>query len=147
MALICGGVITRIFQISTSKNAPSCMANSYGTPTGLHELADLIGETAPEGMVFKGRIATGQHFSEFPDEEQQNNLITSRILRLRGLELGKNGGDGCDSYDRYIYIHGTNHEDRIGQPFSGGCIELRNKDVIELFDLVEGSDLVWICDT
>jgi lipoprotein-anchoring transpeptidase ErfK/SrfK len=72
-------------------------------------------------------------------------LITSRILRLRGLEIGKNCGKGRDSYDRYIYIHGSNHEDRISQPFSGGCVEMLNADVIELFDQVDEGDLIWIC--
>ena len=94
-------------------------------------------------MVFKGRVPT-THFSEFPTEEQQKNLITTRIIRIRGLELGHNSGSGCDSYDRYVYIHGTNHEDRIGQPFSGGCIEMRNAEVIELFDTVSENDLLYI---
>lgn len=72
------------------------------------------------------------------------NLITTRILRLRGLETGYNAGQGCDSYERYVYIHGTNHEDRIGEPFSGGCVELRNAEMLELFDAVREGDLVWI---
>ncbi len=97
-------------------------------------------------MVFKGRVATGKHFSEYSAEEQAGNLITTRILRLRGLEHGKNAGDGCDSYQRYIYIHGSNHEERIGEPFSGGCVEMLNADVIELFNWAESGDLVWICD-
>ncbi len=94
-------------------------------------------------MVFKGRVPV-KHFSEFSEEEQAANLITSRIIRIRGLEPGKNSGEGCDSYARYVYIHGTNHEDRIGQPFSGGCVEMLNRDVVELFDLVAESNLLWI---
>jgi lipoprotein-anchoring transpeptidase ErfK/SrfK len=89
-------------------------------------------------------VPTGKLFPEYDGEEAERNLITSRILRLRGLEPGHNAGLGCDSYDRYIYIHGTNHEERIGQPFSGGCVEMRNTEVIELFESVEGGDLVWI---
>ena len=134
----------RFFAISTSKNPPSCEADSYGTPLGLHALADKIGDGEPLGMVFKGRVPTGQHFAEFPEEEQGRNLITTRIIRLRGLEAGKNSGQGCDSYERYVYIHGTNHEDRIGEPFSGGCVELRNTEVVELFDAVSEGDHVWI---
>ena len=136
--------IKQRYRISTSANPPSCIANSFGTPTGLHQIADHIGADAAAGMVFKGRVATGQLYAEYPSEEQKNNLITSRILRLRGLELGHNNGEGCDSYERYIYIHGSNHEDRIGQPFSGGCVEMFNTDVIELFDQVQRGDLVWI---
>jgi hypothetical protein len=95
-------------------------------------------------MVFKGRLPTGLCFHALPADEAAGNLITSRILRLRGLEPGKNSGADCDSYARYIYIHGTNHEDRIGRPFSGGCVEMRNADVIRLFERVSSGDLVWI---
>lgn len=143
LALINDGKLQRLFSVSTSKNPPSCIENSFGTPMGLHALADKIGNGAPEGMVFKGRVAQS-HFSEFSAEEQQRNLITTRIIRLRGLEPGYNSGEGCDSYDRYVYIHGTNHEDRIGQPFSGGCIEMYNAEVIELFDTVDEGDLLSI---
>lgn len=144
MALINGEQLVESFSISTSKNTPSCEAESFGTPTGLHCIGDKIGAEAATGMVFKGRQPTGQLFHEVPAEAATGNLITSRILRLRGLEPGKNSGRGCDSYARYIYIHGTNHEDRIGQPFSGGCVEMRNADVIRLFEMVEPGDLVWI---
>ena len=132
-----------VLPVSTSKNPPSCVAESYGTPHGLHAIADRIGEGEPEGTVFKGRVPQG-HYRDLPEAEQSRNLITSRILRLRGLQARKNCGRVCDSYDRYIYIHGTNHEDRIGEPFSGGCIELRNKAMIQLFNKVATGDLVWI---
>jgi lipoprotein-anchoring transpeptidase ErfK/SrfK len=72
------------------------------------------------------------------------NLITTRILRLRGLEDGVNRGNGIDSYDRYIYIHGTNHEDRIGSPSSSGCLQLANQDVLQLHDLAEEGMHLWI---
>ena len=121
------------------------MENSFGTPLGLHALADKIGDGELEGMVFKGRVAQS-HFSTFTPEEQQKNLITTRIIRMRGLEPGYNSGPGCDTYDRYVYIHGTNHEDRIGQPFSGGCIEMYNAEVIELFNLVDEGDILSITD-
>lgn len=145
MAQVFEGQIERLFPISTSKKPPSCVADSYGTPTGLHVIADRIGDGQPAGMVFKGR-APVKHFSEFSDCDQSGNLITTRILRLRGLEIGKNSGEGCDSYKRYIYIHGTNHEHRIGEPFSGGCIEMLNEEVIELFDSQQEGDLVWISE-
>jgi len=144
LALVHHAAVAKVYQISTSKNPPSNKADSYGTPVGLHAIADKIGGDQIEGMVFKGRIATGQHFSAYSDADAARNLITSRILRLRGLEPGKNAGPGCDSYERYIYIHGTNHEERIGQPFSGGCVEMRNAEVIDLFNTVASGDLVWI---
>lgn len=119
------------------------MENSFGTPLGLHALADKIGDGEPEGMVFKGRVAQS-HFSRLTVEDQQKNLITTRIIRLRGLEPGYNSGPGCDTYDRYVYIHGTNHENRIGQPFSGGCIEMCNSEIIDLFSKVNEGDILSI---
>jgi len=145
LVIIENDTLQRTFSISTSKNPPSCTENSFGTPLGIHALADKIGDGEPIGMVFKGRVPTS-HFSELPEEEQKKNLITTRIIRIRGLEEGYNSGKECDSYDRYVYIHGTNHEDRIGEPFSGGCIELANVEVIELFDTVAEGDLLAIVE-
>jgi len=48
-----------------------------------------------------------------------------------------NAGPGIDSYDRSIYLHGTNQEQLLGEPASHGCIRLSNRDVMELYDLVE----------
>lgn len=147
MGVFENGKLIKQYTVSTSKNPPSCVADSFGTPSGLHAIADKIGADAPEGMVFKGRVATGQHFSEVSKADATRSLITSRILRMRGLEPGKNSGDGCDTYDRYVYIHGTNKEELIGQPASAGCVQLRNREMIELFDRVESGDLVWIDDS
>jgi len=147
MARFEGNQLRACYTVSTSLQAPSCVADSSGTPTGLHAIADKIGQDQPVGMVFKGRVPTGKLFSEYSGAVAAGNLITSRILRLRGLEPCHNAGPGCDSYARYIYIHGTNHEDRIGQPFSGGCVEMRNPEVIELFNHMETGDLVWILET
>jgi len=95
-------------------------------------------------MVFRGRIPTGKRYWEENDVEQEKNLITTRILRLQGLEDGHNAGPGIDSFDRYIYVHGTNHEDRLGTPTSGGCVLLSNRDVEELFESVDLGSLVLI---
>ena len=130
--------------ISTSRRPPSNARDSLGTPRGLHEIAERIGDGQPPGVVFKARVPTGRHYSEFTDAGP--NLITSRILWLRGLEPGVNLGGNVDSHQRYIYIHGTNHEERIGEPFSGGCVLMRNLDVIELYDQVRAGDQVWIGD-
>jgi hypothetical protein len=89
-------------------------------------------------------VPTGRHFSELPAAEQQKNLITTRILWLRGLEPGTNAGGDVDTHSRYIYLHGTNHENRIGQPASAGCVLLRNLDIIELYEEVRVGDQVWI---
>ena len=138
------GVLAKSYVVSTSLRPPSNIKNSLGTPTGLHEIAERIGAGQPAGMVFKSRTSTGRHFSEFDEPEASRQLITSRILWLRGLEAGVNRGGEVDSFDRYIYIHGTNHEDRLGKPMSAGCVEMRNLDVIELCDEVRTGDLVFI---
>jgi hypothetical protein len=132
--------------VSTSRRPPSNVKASLGTPRGLHQIAEKIGAGAPPGTVFKGRANLGRHFNEYSDEENARNLITTRILWLRGLEPGLNAGGEVDTYGRYIYIHGTNHEDRLGSPFSGGCIEMNNLEIIGLFDEVRTGDMVWIED-
>ena len=144
LALVEDGEVAAHYPISTSKCPPSCVVDSYGTPDGLHMIAEKIGAEAPSGMVFKGRQPIGHCYQTLEASANAENLITSRILRLAGLDSGKNAGDGVDSFDRYIYIHGTNHEERIGEPFSRGCIEMKNDAVIELFDRVDEGDLVWI---
>jgi len=141
------GGLVQAWPVSTSRRPPSNIADSLGTPRGLHEIAERIGAGAPPGMVFRGRIPTGRHFGEYPEEEQARiNFITTRILWLRGLEPGYNAGPGVDSHQRYIYIHGTNHEERIGIPASGGCIQMRNLDVIDLYERVRAGDQVLIGD-
>lgn len=124
------------------KNPPSCVENSLGTPDGLHCVAEKYGHDAPSGMTFKGRIATGLKYWECSEED--GNKITSRILWLRGLEPGKNAGPGCDTYHRYIYIHGTNQEENFDQATSHGCVILKNADVIDLFTATAEGTLVWI---
>jgi hypothetical protein len=138
------GKLVRAFAVSTSLRPASNVKGSLGTPLGLHVVAEKIGHGQPPGVVFRSRMPTGRHFGEFSEEENRKNLITTRILWLQGLEPGVNQGGEVDSHDRYIYIHGTNHEERIGMPQSAGCVLMRNLDVIELFDEVRVGDQVWI---
>jgi hypothetical protein len=141
------GQLVRSFAISTSKRPPSNMKGSLGTPRGLHQIAERMGAGQPAGMVFKGRVPLGRHFSEFEeDPSDKGNLITTRILWLSGLEPAINQGGDVDTYNRYVYIHGTNREAHIGQPQSGGCVLMRNLDIIELYDEVRTGDRVLIVD-
>jgi hypothetical protein len=139
-----GGVLQKSYAVSTSRRPPSNVKHSLGTPCGLHEIAERIGAGQPPGMVFKSRVSTGKHFSELPDASSETNLITSRILWLRGLEPEVNIGGEVDTYNRYIYIHGTNHEARIGEPLSAGCVLMRNLDIVELYEQVRHGDHVMI---
>lgn len=139
------GEIVGSYIVSTSLRPPSNIKASLGTPRGLHEIAERIGAGQPPGMVFKARVPTGRHFSEFGEAENvANNFVTTRILWLRGLEPGLNRGGEVDSYERYIYIHGTNHEDRLGQPQSAGCVLLNALELIALYDEVRVGDQVLI---
>lgn len=140
------GVLVKSYVISTSKRPPSNLKDSLGTPRGLHEIAERVGAGQPPGMVFKSRVPTGRHYSELSDASQNDNLITGRILWLRGLEPGVNRGGNVDTYERYVYIHGTNHEDRIGEPLSSGCVLMRNQEIVELHEQVRTGDLVFITD-
>jgi hypothetical protein len=140
------GSLVKSYAVSTSKRPPSNVKQSLGTPRGLHEIAERIGAGQPPGMVFKSRIPTGQHYSEVPNADNETNLITSRILWLRGLEPGTNRGGDVDTHERYIYLHGTNHETRIGEGMSAGCVLMRNLDIVELYEQVRTGDLVYIAD-
>ena len=140
------GKLVKSYAVSTSKRPPSNVKGSLGTPCGMHEIAERIGDGQPPGMVFKSRVPTGRHFSEFPDADTNTNFITTRILWLRGLEPGVNQGGDVDTHARYVYIHGTNHEQRIGERMSAGCVLMRNTEIAELFDRVRSGDQVLITD-
>ena len=114
-----------------------------GTPWGLHEICEKIGNYEPLGMVFEGRKATGKFFLNAL--LKNNNVILSlQYSASKGLELGINLGSPVDSFDRYIYIHGTNHEERLGFPASSGCLQMSNNDIMELFDAVDEKTHLWI---
>ena len=132
----------RSYPVSTAENGLGNRLESYKTPFGIHRIRKKIGGGQPIGMVFEAREPTGRiaHKMDNRDEDE----ITSRILWLDGLEEGVNRDGVYDTYSRYIYIHGTSDEKRIGEPVSAGCIRMRNADVIELFDEVLVNDLVLI---
>lgn len=131
----------RAFPVSTSRFGTGNKEGSNMTPAGLHRIVRKIGKGEPPWTIFKSRESTGEIWK--PGMEGENQILT-RILRLQGLQPGVNSGPGIDSFERYIYIHGTNREDRIGSPNSHGCVCMRNDDILTLFDLVEEGTLVHI---
>jgi lipoprotein-anchoring transpeptidase ErfK/SrfK len=135
------GKIDRSYAVSTSSRGTGNREGSLQTPRGVHRVCEKYGAGAPIGRVFRDRIDTGE---DWPIGKRGENLILTRILRLEGLEEGVNKGPGIDSYERYIYIHGTNNEHRIGQPFSQGCVCMMNADVVELYDLIAEGTIVHI---
>lgn len=132
----------KTYAVSTAANGLGNRVDSLQTPTGIHRIKQKIGGGEPLGRVFSARQPGGRVSNKTDNREEDE--ITSRILWLDGLEQGFNNGGGHDSYSRYIYIHGTSDEKRIGQPVSHGCIRMKNADVIELFDQVLVSDIVII---
>ncbi len=133
--------IVERYDCSTSRFGNGNRENSLKTPLGIHRIREKFGAGAPPGRVFRDREDTGE---DWDHKQNGDNLILTRILRLEGLEEGINKGAGVDSYERYIYIHGTGREDRIGTPLSHGCVCLRNLDVVRLFDTVTEGTIVYI---
>ena len=118
----------RTYPVSTSRFGVGTEQGSFKTPTGRFRIVEKIGADLPSSTVFLSRVPLD------PDEPlpSTEDLVMSRILWLDGLDE-HNG----NTRDRYIYIHGTRHEDKIGTPASCGCVRMRNADVIELFNLVD----------
>jgi UDP-N-acetylmuramate--alanine ligase len=136
-----GSEILGEYAVSTSRFGFGSREGSNKTPTGFHRIADKIGAGAPERRIFRERRDTGVDWRPGLTED---NLILTRILRLEGLEPGINKGDNVDSYERYIYLHGTNREDAIGAPLSHGCVCMRPGDIVRLFDEVAIGTIVFI---
>ena len=128
LALLDNGALIATYPISTSRFAIGDLPGSRGTPLGELEIVKKIGGSAPSGMVFKDRKPTGEIL--MPDAPGRDPIVT-RILWLRGLEA-----QNANAYGRYIYIHGTPEERNIGQRASFGCIRMRSRDVIQLYDIV-----------
>ena len=129
-----GDTLIRSYPVSTSRFGIGTEMGSMKTPTGRFRVAEKIGDDTPSGTVFRSRVAL-KPIDPIPPTE---DLVMSRILWLDGLDE-----QNANTRERFIYIHGTKHEDKIGTPASCGCVRMRNADVIELFDLVnEGISVV-----
>jgi lipoprotein-anchoring transpeptidase ErfK/SrfK len=126
------------FPVSTSKFGLGDQPGSRATPLGWLEIARKIGGGAASGAVFKNRERTGEIVE--PDAPGRDPVVT-RILWLRGLEDGNRL-----AYDRDIYIHGTPEEWRIGTAASFGCVRMRSRDIIALYDIVGVGARVQIVD-
>ncbi|MDP1574857.1 MAG: L,D-transpeptidase [Coxiellaceae bacterium] len=120
------------YPISSALKGLGEIKGSEQTPRGEHTIYAKYGDGAPPFSIFRGRVATGEIWSEtFSDAD----FILSRILWLTGPQT---------PLDRYIYIHGTHDEKMMGVPKSHGCIRMRNKDVIDLFKRVSVGESVFI---
>lgn len=137
----------KFYVISTGKNGIGEQENTGRTPRGWHRVAKKIGVESPQNAVFIARKPTGEVYStELATQYPERDWILSRILWLDGLEAGFNKGEGRDTMQRYIYIHGTPDTQPMGVPMSHGCIRMRNEEIIELFDLVAEDALVYLSE-
>jgi len=143
--LVDNSTIISSYPISSSKYGEGSKQNSFKTPLGSHMIKEMIGDEVPKNTIFISRINTQREAKIIHDQENSDNdYVTTRIMWLDGMEDGKNKGKGVDSYNRYIYIHGTHEEGLIGQKASHGCIRMFNSDVIELFSVVKKGTKVYI---
>jgi len=142
--VILGHSVKYVYTISTSKIGVGNKAGSNRTPRGMHRFSDKYGDDAPLGTIFKARINTGKVYDFSSTQPEKKDYILSRVLHLRGMEAGLNKGKGVDSFKRCIYIHGTSNEKQIGTPSSKGCIRMKNRDVIDLYEVVKPGDFVYI---
>ena len=132
------GSVSSEYPVSTSRYGTGNKSGSEQTPLGVHRINQKIGSAMPVNMVFVSREPRGvlqdciEQGLDLPDD-----VITSRIMWLEGMESGCNKGENVDTYNRYIYIHGTSEEHKIGTPASIGCIRMRNRDVMDLYGRVD----------
>lgn len=136
MVLLRDNKPVKTYPVSTSKFGLGDTPGSYGTPLGKMRIKEKIGHNMPTGAVFKSRVPTGE---VLPVDAPGRDPIVTRILWLEGLEPRNR-----NAFDRYIYIHGTPEERNIGLPVSYGCIRMRSRDVVELFDTVGKYALVFV---
>jgi len=138
LAVVENGYTIARFPVSTSRYGVGDSFNSFATPLGCMVVAGKIGDGAPIGAVFRHRRMTGEILP--PDSSGRDPIVT-RILWLRGLE-SRNANAFC----RNIYIHGTPAESLIGHPASFGCIRMRSRDVVELFNMMPVGAMVQVSE-
>lgn len=145
MEYVEGDQIKATYKVSTGKNGVGEKLHSECTPRGLHKINSIFGLENQVNSVFVHRKWTNEIYSkQLADQFPGRDWILTRILRLEGLEPGKNRGEGIDTYYRCIYIHGTPDTTKLGIPGSRGCIRMNNQDIIELANTVTTDTLVYI---
>ena len=131
------GLPLRRYPVSTARNGPGEIRGSHRTPRGRHLIRAKIGAGMPENTVFVRRRPTGEIWTpELAARFPGRDWILTRILWLSGAEPGFNRLGEVDTMRRYIYLHGSPDAVAMGVPGSIGCVRMRNRDIVELFDLI-----------
>jgi len=128
LVLVDGEKLIARYRVSTSKFGKGDSAGSYRTPLGTLFVSGKFGDRLPAGTVIKNRMPTGEVIAV---DAPNRDAIVSRVIWLRGMEQ-----QNAAAYDRCIYIHGTPEERKIGKAASFGCIRMRSRDIIALYDRV-----------
>ncbi|MDP1525311.1 MAG: L,D-transpeptidase [Rhodocyclaceae bacterium] len=125
------------YVVSTAAKGAGERNGSNCTPRGRHIIRAKVGAGETANTVFVRRRPTGEIWTpELALANPGRDWILTRILWLSGCESGINRLGCVDTMRRYIYIHGSPDTVPMGQPGSIGCVRMRNRDIIELFDLV-----------
>jgi len=147
LALLENGRELRHYLVSTSRNGPGEQQGSFCTPRGEHIVRAKIGAAQALNAVFVRRRPTGEIWTpELGERFPGRDWILTRILWLSGCEPGRNRMGEVDTMRRYIYIHGSPDAVEMGKPGSIGCIRMRNRDVLELFELVPAGTQVSVAE-
>lgn len=149
LALLQNDQIKKTYKISTSKKGNGQKVHTFQTPQGLHRINEKIGSGVPKYGIFNHRQYVGTAWRKQPRNKHRKDYISTRILRLEGLQPGFNKGRDAwgrivDTEQRAVYIHGTTMEWKLGSPSTKGCVHMSADDVITLFNEVPTGTLVWI---
>ena len=129
--------LIRSYPVSSSAYGEGQVENSLKTPMGMHKIKTKIGTNVDKYHFFVSRQHIPQKIDIINEKiDSEDDFTTSRIMWLEGLNDGFNRGLNVDSYNRFIYIHGTHEEGLIGEKASHGCIRMLNHDVLELYELI-----------
>jgi lipoprotein-anchoring transpeptidase ErfK/SrfK len=139
------GRILKHYLVSSARNGTGQRNGSFCTPLGRHVIRAKIGAGQLVNTVFMRRRPTGEVYSpELGAAFPGRDWILTRILWLSGCEPGFNRLGSVDTMRRYIYIHGSPDSVEMGKPGSIGCIRMHNRDLLELFELVNAGTQVDI---
>lgn len=149
LVLMENNAIKKSYTISTGTRGVGQRANTFRTPQGLHRINEKIGEGVPRYGIFHRRQFTGLAWKPQKRQAHKKDYISTRILRLEGLQPGLNKGKDrlgriIDTETRAVYIHGTTMEWKLGHPSTKGCVHMSADDVIKLYNEVPAGTLVWI---
>jgi lipoprotein-anchoring transpeptidase ErfK/SrfK len=137
LRLLDGPKVLKKYSVSTAKKGVGEKNGSFCTPRGKHIIRAKIGAGQPANAVFVRRRPTGEVWSpELHAKYPGRDWMLTRILWLSGREPGRNRLGDVDTMRRYIYLHGSPDSAEMGKPGSIGCVRMRNRDIVELFELV-----------